>query len=100
MMAFAFAEVFFVSGADPIHDAPMWGGMPRSPGGLGSMAPPVSAKPSIRIELKGLRSIASDMALRISGLSNGGLTRLTIRLDCVPVVIISQTAFGARALTS
>ena len=40
------------------------------------------------------------MALRMSGLSNGGLTRLTIRLDCVPVVIISQIAFGARALMS
>ncbi len=35
--------------------------------------------------LKGLRSSASDIAFRISGLSNGGLTRLTIRLICVPV---------------
>ena len=50
--------------------------------------------------LNGLRSSASDMALRISGLSNGGLTRLTIRLISVPVVVISQIAFGARSLMS
>ena len=50
--------------------------------------------------LNGLRSSASDIALRISGLSNGGLTRLTIRLTCVPDVMISQIAFGARALMS
>ena len=48
------------------------------------MAPPISAFPSIRIVLKALRSIASDIALRMSGLSNGGLTRLTIRLDLRP----------------
>ena len=40
------------------------------------------------------------MALRISGLSNGGLARLTIRLISTPVVIISHTASGARALIS
>ncbi len=50
--------------------------------------------------LKTLRSSASDMALRISALSNGGLTRLTIRLACVPVVIISQIALGAFDFTS
>ena len=74
--------------------------MPHSPSGFGSIAPPIRAGPSIRMVLNGLRSSASDIALRISGLSNGGLTRLTIRLICVPVVIISQIAFGARALTS
>ena len=74
--------------------------MPHSPTGFGSIAPPISPCPSIRIELNGLRSIASDIALRMSGLSNGGLTRLTIRLICVPVGITSQIAFGARALMS
>ncbi len=74
--------------------------MPHSPAGFASIAPPVSAMPSIRMVLKALRSIASDIALRNSALSNGGFSRLTIRLDCVPVVIISHTAFGARALTS
>jgi hypothetical protein len=44
--------------------------------------------------------MASDIALRRSGSSNGGLTRLTIRLICVPVGTISQTAFGARAFMS
>jgi len=36
----------------------------------------------------------------MSGLSNGGLTRLTIRLICVPVAVVSQIACGARALMS
>ena len=74
--------------------------MPHSPAGFGSIAPPVSASPSIRMVLNALRSIASDIALRNSALSNGGFSRFTIRLDCVPVVIIWQIAFGARALTS
>src|SRR5450631_1438546 len=100
MMAWASAMFLAVSGPYPVSEVIISGGMPHSPAGLGSMAPPTSAKPSIRIELKGFRSIASDIALRMSGLSNGGLTRLTIRLICVPVGIISQTAFGARALMS
>ena len=74
--------------------------MPHSPAGFGSIAPPVSANPSISSALNALRSIASDMAFLISGLSNGGLTRFTIRLECVPVVIFSHIAFGARALMS
>ena len=74
--------------------------MPHSPSGFASIAPPIRAVPSIRMVLKALRSSASDIAFRMSGLSNGGLTRLTIRLICVPVVIISQIAFGARALMS
>ena len=74
--------------------------MPHSPSGLASIAPPIRASPSIRMVLNGLRSSASDIAFRISGLSNGGLTRLTIRLICVPVAVISQIAFGARALMS
>ena len=64
------------------------------------MAPPMRALPSIRMVLNGFLSSASDIALRISGLSNGGLTRLTIRLISVPVVVISQIAFGARSLMS
>jgi len=69
--------------------------MPHSPTGFGSMAPPMIANPSISVVLNTWRSSASDIALRISGLSNGGLTRLTMRLICVPVVIGSQIAFGA-----
>src|SRR5256885_14314827 len=72
--------------------------MPHSPAGFGSIAPPISANPSISSALKALRSIASDMAFLISGLSNGGLTRFTIRLGCVPVVIFLDIAFGGRAL--
>ena len=78
----------------------MSGGMPHSPSGFASMAPPSVPVPSIRMVLKALRSSASDIALRMSALSNGGLTRLTIRLIWVPVWIISQIAFGARAFMS
>ena len=40
------------------------------------------------------------MALRISGLSNGGASRLTIRLVLLFIDAISQIALGACALTS
>src|SRR5437762_11040092 len=96
MIAWASAMFFSLSGPYPVSEATISGGMPHSPTGFGSIAPPISPKPSIKIVLNALRSIASDIALRMSGLSNGGLTRLTIRLICVPVVIISQIAFGAR----
>ncbi len=89
-----------VSAPYPLSNVTISAGMPHSPTGCGSIAPPISANPSIRIVLNALRSMASDIALRMSGLSNGGLTRLTIKLTCVPVGTISQIAFGARAFIS
>src|SRR6478672_5268871 len=95
MIACASARFLRLSGPYPTSDACTSGGMPHSPTGFGSMAPPMIANPSISVVLNTWRSSASDIALRISGLSNGGLTRLTMRLICVPVVIGSQIAFGA-----
>ena len=100
MMPCASARFFSPSGPYPVSDGTASAGMPHSPSGFGSMAPPMRAVPSIRSELKALRSSASDIALRISGLSNGGLTRLTIKLTKVPVVMVSQIAFGACAFIS
>src|ERR1700681_2127976 len=100
MIACASAIFFSVSGPYPVSDDTISGGMLHSPTGFGSIDPPMIPNPSIKIVLNALRSMASDIALRMAGLSNGGFSRFTMRLVCVPVVIISQIAFGARAFTS
>ena len=74
--------------------------MPQTPAGGGSIAPPISALPSLRMSIKALRSSASIIARRISGLSNGGLSRLISRLVLTLVGTSSQTACGAWFLTS
>ena len=78
----------------------MSAGRPHTPSGGGSMAPPISDLPSDRMSLNCLRSIVSAIALRISALSNGGLSRLMIRLVLTFVGSSSQIAFGAWALMS
>jgi len=70
------------------------GGMPQMPSGGGSMAPPISALPSLIVSIKAFRSRLSAIARRISGLSKGGLSRLTIRLRLTLVGVSSQIAFG------
>src|SRR5262245_54407810 len=52
------------------------------------------------MSLNAVRSIESTMALRICGLSKGGLSRLTSRLACVLVGNISHCAHGAWLLMS
>ena len=64
------------------------------------MAPPMVPVPSLRMVLNALRSSASDIALRISALSNGCEPRLTIRLTATPVDLSSHTAFGAWVFMS
>ena len=74
--------------------------MPQTPAGGGSMVPPISPWPSNRIEIKALRSSASAIARRISGLSNGGAVELTMMLVLTLIGATTQTAFGAWVLTS
>src|SRR6185369_13488895 len=50
------------------------------PSGGGSIAPPISALPSLIVSINALRSRVSANARRISGSLKGGLSRLTIRL--------------------
>ena len=69
--------------------------MPHTPSGGGSIAPPISAWPSVRILMKELRSSANPRARRIFGLSKGNPSRLTIRLMLTLVGSISQIARGA-----
>jgi len=52
------------------------------------------------MSMKTLRSSARAMALRISGLSNGGAVEFTTRLVLTLVGLRSQMAFGACARTS
>src|SRR5215813_12975755 len=58
------------------------------------------ACPSVRMSMKALRSSVKAIALRTSGLSNGGESRLTIRLVLTLVGPISHIAFAAWLLTS
>src|SRR6516165_9429391 len=54
--------------------------MPQIPPGAGCRAPPISPVPALRISMNALRSKLVAIARRRSGLSKGGLSRLTIRL--------------------
>jgi hypothetical protein len=56
--------------------------------------------PSSMMSRKALRSRLSAIARRISGLSKGGTSRLTIRLRLALSGASSQTACGAWALSS
>src|SRR3984957_5307549 len=64
------------------------------------MVPPISAWPSNRIEMKALRSSASAMARRISGLSNGGAAELTMMLVETLIGATAEAAVGAWVLTA
>ena len=76
------------------------GGMPHTPAGGGSIAPPMSELPSNMMSTNDLRSSDSATARRTSALSNGALSRLMIRLVETLVGSSTQTAFGACAFTS
>src|SRR5205085_2293848 len=78
----------------------MSGGMPHWPSGGGSIAPPILPSPPLIISIKALRSSARAIARRISGLSNGGASRLTSKLVVPFVVRNSQIACGAWLLMS
>src|SRR5437764_3824463 len=67
---------------------------------LGQHCPAEQSLPFHQDGIERLGSMASDIAFRMSGLSNGGLTRFTIRLIWSPLLVISHIASGARALTS
>src|ERR1700720_3714046 len=69
--------------------------MPHTPAGGGSMDAPISPLPSDRMSMNALRSRASAMARRMSRLSNGGLSRLTMRLMLTLSGSRSHTACGA-----
>ena len=69
--------------------------MPHCPAGRGSIPPPIVASPSERILLNSSRLSESDIALRISGLSNGGFSRLTIKLELTPEAFSTHVAVGA-----
>ena len=71
------------------------GGMPHTPSGGGSMAPPILPSPSLRMSMKAWRSSVSASARRIFGLSNGGASRLTIRLVLTPVPRMVHCTCGA-----
>src|SRR5215831_8394356 len=71
--------------------------MPHSPSGGGCMTPPMSPCPSVTMSTKALRSKLRAIARRRSGLSKGGLPRLTIRLRLTPIGANSQIAFGVLA---
>ena len=73
--------------------------MPHTPAGGGSMAPLTLLWPSSRMVLKACRSSVSAMARRIFSSSNGGFSRLTIRLVATPVKRMVHCALGASRLT-
>src|SRR4051794_37974148 len=72
--------------------------MPQIPSGAGSIVPPISPCPSVMMSMKALRSDVSAIARRISSLSKGGLSRLTIRVRLTLVGATSQIACGACSL--
>ena len=74
--------------------------MPHNPAGAGCMAPPISPCPPLMMSIKALRSRVSVIARRKSGLSNGGLSRLMIRLRLMLPGVISQIACGIWLFTS
>ena len=69
--------------------------MPHTPSGGGCMTPPTLPLPSVMMSMKALRSRLSAIARRSSGSSNGGLSRLMIRLRLTLVGLSSQIACGA-----
>src|ERR1700749_4057178 len=74
----------------------MSAGMPHRPLGGGCMAAPISPWPSPIMSMKALRSSASMIARRSSGLSNGGTARLMIavrlagHLPCLVFDLLQQ----------
>ena len=75
-------------------------GMPQTPSGGGSIDPPIRPCPSLRISLNALRSSASTSARLMSGLSNGGSSRLMIRFVLTLVRRMTQSASGSCRLIS
>ena len=74
--------------------------MPQTPSGGGSIVPPASAWPWKMMSMNALRSSANAIALRSSRLSNGGFSRLMIRLVLTLIGAISQIAVGSCVLMS
>src|ERR1700730_13076541 len=64
------------------------------PSGKGCMTPPMSPCPWLMMSINALRSKLSAIARRISALSNGGASRLTIRLRLPPPGSTSPIASG------
>ena len=83
------------AGLDSISD-----GIPQTPSGGGCIAAPISPRPRVIISINALRSKLSDIARRRSGLSKGGLSRLTIRLRALAALTSSQITCDAWLLLS
>jgi hypothetical protein len=62
------------------------------------MVAPMSPLPCVMMSMKALRSRLSATARRRFGLSNGGLSRLRIRLRATFVAVSTQIACGACSL--
>src|SRR3954454_16767529 len=74
--------------------------MPQTPLGCGCMVAPISPCPSPMMSINALRSSASMIARRSSGLSKGGFSRLVIAVRLVFQLLISQLISGASFLIS
>src|SRR5215471_9111957 len=73
--------------------------MPQLPAGGGIMAPPIAPCPSLRMSIKARRSRDSTIARRSSGLSNGGLARLTRSCRGIFHGTTVHSALGACSLS-
>ena len=78
----------------------MSAGMPHTPSGGGSIAPPKSPLPSVNVSTKALRSTVNATARRSSGLSKGAASRFIITLRLTFDGTSAQVASGSCFLAS